>query len=142
MRTTMFLAIHQSVKAASYTSLCDYIPLSLYSMPIRYSYRFHNSNIFWLIAGSTLSYCPGLAQRLYTGLSEAHRIVGPVSTENAQGSKLSIFFMLSIFFCTSARMDDRLNLPSIGIIESMPTISTTLTSSVNLMFTRSNLLIL
>ena len=81
-------------------------------------------------------------QRLYTGLSEAHRIVGPVRMENAQGSKLSIFFMLSIFYCISARMDDRFSLPSMGIIESMPTISTILKSSVNLMFTRSNLLIL
>ena len=97
---------------------------------------------YWLIAGSTLSYCPVLAQRLYNWLSEAYSIVGPVRIENAQGSKLSIFSMLSIYFCISARMDDRLNLPSTGKIESVPVISTTLTSFVNLMFTRSNLLIL
>ena len=138
----MNLAIHQSVKAAPYTSLCDYIPLSRYSVSVDYFYCFHNSNMFWLIAGSTLSYCPVLAQRLYTGLSEAFRIELPVRMENAQGSKLSIFFILSICFCISARMDDRLNLPSTGKIESIPVISTILKSSVNLMFTRSNLLIL
>lgn len=62
MRTAMNLAIHQSVKAAPYTSLCDYIPLSLYPVSVSYSYCFHNSNMFWLIAGSTLSYCPVLAR--------------------------------------------------------------------------------
>ena len=138
----MNLAIHQSVKAAPYTSLCDYIPLSLYSVSVDYFYCFHNSNMFWLIAGSTLSYCPVMAHRLYNWLSEAHRIELPVRMENAQGSKLSIFFMLSMCFCISARMDDRLSLPSIGMTESIPVISTILKSSVNLMFTRSNLLIL
>ena len=49
----MFFAAHQSVKAAPYTSLCDYIPLSLYSVSVDYFYCFHNSNMFWLIAGST-----------------------------------------------------------------------------------------
>ena len=62
MRATMFFAAHQSVKAAPYTSLCDYIPLSLYSVSVDYFYCFHNSNMFWLIAGSTLSYCPVLAR--------------------------------------------------------------------------------
>lgn len=58
MRAAMNLAIHQSVKAAPYTSLCDYIPLSLYSVPVSYSYSFHNSNMFWLIAGSTIIVLP------------------------------------------------------------------------------------
>ena len=138
----MNLAILQSVKAAPYTTLCDYIPLSRYSVSVDYFYCFHNSNMFWLIAGSTLSYCPVMAHRLYNWLSEAHRIVGPVSMVNAKGSKLLIFSMLSIYFCISARIDDILNLPSTGKIESVPYISTTLNSSVNLMFTRSNLLIL
>ena len=62
MRATMFFAAHQSVKAAPYTSLCDYIPLSLYSVSVDYFYCFHNYNMFWLIAGSTLSYCPVLAR--------------------------------------------------------------------------------
>ncbi len=66
MRTAMNLAIHQSVKAAPYTSLCDYIPLSLYPVSVSYSYCFHNSNMFWLIAGSTLSYCPVLARDCIT----------------------------------------------------------------------------
>lgn len=59
MRAAMFFAVHQSVKAASYTSLCDYIPLSLYSVSVSYSYCFHNSNMFWLIAGSTIIVLPG-----------------------------------------------------------------------------------
>lgn len=46
MRTAMNLAIRQSVKAAPYTSLCDYIPLSLYSVSVSYSYCFHNSICF------------------------------------------------------------------------------------------------
>ena len=46
MRAAMNLAIHQSVKAAPYTSLCDYIPLSLYSVSVSYSYCFHNSICF------------------------------------------------------------------------------------------------
>ena len=58
MRAAMNLAIHQSVKAAPYTSLCDYIPLSLYSVPVDYSYCFHNSNMFWLIVGSTIIVLP------------------------------------------------------------------------------------
>ena len=41
----MNLAIHQSVKAASYTHLCDYIPLSLYSVSVSCSYCFHNSKV-------------------------------------------------------------------------------------------------
>ena len=57
MRAAMFFAVHQSVKAASYTSLCDYIPLSLYSVSVSYSYCFHNS-MFWLIAGSTIIVLP------------------------------------------------------------------------------------
>ena len=70
MRTAMNLAIHQSVKAAPYTSLCDYIPLSLYSVSVDYFYCFHNYNMFWLIAGSTLSYCPILA---YWSCDHFHR---------------------------------------------------------------------
>ena len=58
MRAAMNLALHQSVKAASYTSLCDYIPPSLYSVSVSYSYCFHNSNMFWLIAGSTIIVLP------------------------------------------------------------------------------------
>lgn len=59
MRAAMNLAIHQSVKAAPYTSLCDYIPLSLYSVLVDYFYCFHNSNMFWLIiVGSTIIVLP------------------------------------------------------------------------------------
>ena len=141
-RTAVRRSVVYTKKTTAYTFSSYDIPRTLYSVPIRYSYCFHNSNMFWLIAGSTLSYCPDLAQRLYTGDSEAHRSVGPVSTENAQGSKLSMFFILLIFFCTTSRIDDRFNLPSIGMTESMPTISTIQKSSVNLIFTRSNLLIL
>ena len=138
----MLLAVRQSVKAESCTSPCDYIPLSLYSVSAGYLYRFRNSDMFRLIAGSTLSYCPVLAQRSYTGLSEAHRIVGPVRMENAQGSKASMFSILSMCFCIAWRMDDIFHLPSTGRMESMPVISTIQKSSVNLLFTRSNLLIL
>lgn len=49
MRAAMNLAIHQSVKAAPYTSICDYIPLSLYSVSVDYFYCFHNSEFYWLI---------------------------------------------------------------------------------------------
>lgn len=45
MRAAMNLAIRQSVKAAPYTSLCDYIPLSLYSVSVDYFYCFHNSKV-------------------------------------------------------------------------------------------------
>ena len=58
MRAAMNLTIHQSVKAAPYTSLRDYIPLSLYSVSVDYFYCFHNSNMFWLIAGSTIIVLP------------------------------------------------------------------------------------
>ena len=50
----MFFAVHQSVKAAPYTSLCDYIPLSLYSVSVSYSYCFHNSNMFWFVVGGAI----------------------------------------------------------------------------------------
>lgn len=58
MRAAMNLAIRQSVKAASYTSLCDYIPLSLYSVSVDYFYCFHNSNMFWLIIDAGHMKCP------------------------------------------------------------------------------------
>ena len=58
MRATMFFAAHQSVKAAPYTSLCDYIPLSLYSVSVDYFYCFHNSNMFWLIMDAGHMKCP------------------------------------------------------------------------------------
>lgn len=45
MRATMFFAAHQSVKAAPYTFLCDYIPLSRYSVSVDYFYCFHNSKV-------------------------------------------------------------------------------------------------
>lgn len=58
MRATMFFAAHQSVKAAPYTFLCDYIPLSRYSVSVDYFYCFHNSNMFWLIMDAGHMKCP------------------------------------------------------------------------------------
>ena len=71
---------------------------------------------------------PFLPRRAYSSLSEAFKSETPVRIENAQGSKP---FMFSIFFTLSYALvliDSRLNLPSIGMTESMPTISTRLDS--------------